>query len=358
MKIPSVIKMDEAERQRTHQTVKQMTDRAVGEMRDMKKRDAHLQKAHERANKNRAPNNTAKLQDALYSIGAYKGMKDRRGNDLSYEKAVDGDFGRMTTQAVQRARNMGYDVNTNSGTVRRREQTDNQSKQTPWTAPLTAIGNLLLEVKPEWASTIHSAVPYVRQFTTYNTGGGTWDEQMLPEGGSDMLREIYEQKSGYTGGNNFSIRPGTPVYDKYTKKDENGEYIYPKQAAVIMSLQHQFGDVGMKQNPDNSIQVYDSYVWEPSDSKEREQYRIDVGGIAPSTARAEQFARKAAEAGFAPRSLAGIDDRTPKAKRNTTTDRDRNTEDIGTDSSGEYFKKGNDRWWQGVPTWNFTIKPK
>lgn len=89
------------------------------------------------------------------------------------------------------------------------------------------------------------------------------------------------------------------------------------------------------------MQVYDSYVWEPADSNEREKYRIEVGGIDPLTARMEQIARKAAEVGIAPRSVAGLDDRTPESKRNTTKNRNRNTEDIGTDSRGEYFKKGN-----------------
>ena len=34
----------------------------------------------------------------------------------------------------------------------------------------------------------------------------------------------------------------------------------------------------------------------------------------------------------------------------------RETEDIGHDSEGEFFKKGNDHFWQGVPKWNFIIQ--
>lgn len=86
------------------------------------------------------------------------------------------------------------------------------------------------------AAKIHAAVPYLRQFTTYNTGGGNWYSNMLPDGGEELLKEIYTTKSGKTGENNYSIVPGTFVYDKYTKKDAEGNYINPRMASAIMSL--------------------------------------------------------------------------------------------------------------------------
>lgn len=89
-----------------------------------------MKKADKRANRStKVPmrtNNTARLQDALYNIGAYSGQKDRRGNDLSYEKAVDGLHGRMTDAAIQKARDMGYEVDTEKGTVTRRPLEGNQ----------------------------------------------------------------------------------------------------------------------------------------------------------------------------------------------------------------------------------------
>ena len=63
----------------------------------LKKKVEHKEKAFSRANRNtKAPfiNNTSKLQEALFNIGAYKGLKDRSGKELSFEKAVDGLFGK------------------------------------------------------------------------------------------------------------------------------------------------------------------------------------------------------------------------------------------------------------------------
>ena len=74
------------------------------------KRNAQLKKADARANRNlkvpMAPNNTAKLQDELWRKGAFKGIKDRRGRELTYEQAVDGIMGNMTRQAMANAEAM------------------------------------------------------------------------------------------------------------------------------------------------------------------------------------------------------------------------------------------------------------
>jgi len=43
-----------------------------------------------------APNNDSKLQDALWKIGAFKGIKNKRGQELTYEQAVDGSFKKMS----------------------------------------------------------------------------------------------------------------------------------------------------------------------------------------------------------------------------------------------------------------------
>lgn len=77
-------------------------------------------KADARANKKtRAPmqsNNLAKLQDQLWRIGAFKGVKDRKGNESTYQTAVDGIKGNMTNTAIANAQKMGYTIN-NDGSI-------------------------------------------------------------------------------------------------------------------------------------------------------------------------------------------------------------------------------------------------
>lgn len=79
--------------------------------------NSQLRKADARANrKTKAPmqqNNTAILQDALWRAGAFKGIKDRKGREVTYNTAVDGISGTMTKTAMENARKMGYVINNN-----------------------------------------------------------------------------------------------------------------------------------------------------------------------------------------------------------------------------------------------------
>ena len=74
-------------------------------------------KADARANrKTKVPmksNNLAKLQEDLWNIGAFKGIKDRHGKEVTYNTAVDGIEGNMTRIAIANAQKMGYIVNSN-----------------------------------------------------------------------------------------------------------------------------------------------------------------------------------------------------------------------------------------------------
>ena len=87
-------------------------------------------KADARANrKTKAPmqsNNLAKLQEDLWKIGAFKGIKDRHGREATYNTAVDGIEGNMTKTAIANAQKMGYIVNSN-GML---QQSKQQAKQT------------------------------------------------------------------------------------------------------------------------------------------------------------------------------------------------------------------------------------
>lgn len=85
-------------------------------------RIAQRQKAYKRANrKTKAPmiNNTAKLQEALYKAGFFD-------QGTTFNKAVDGDRGGMTDAAIQRAKDAGYNVNIDAGTINKVSSIDKQ----------------------------------------------------------------------------------------------------------------------------------------------------------------------------------------------------------------------------------------
>ena len=100
--------------------------------------NATLRAADKKANKNtKAPfasNNIAKLQDALWKAGAFKGIKGRNGKELTYEQAVDGlraKSGKGTTdQALAWAKANGYNVDEKAGTVSKHEQRTPQKQAT------------------------------------------------------------------------------------------------------------------------------------------------------------------------------------------------------------------------------------
>ena len=80
-----------------------------------------FRKADARANrKTKVPmksNNLAKLQEDLWKIGAFKGIKDRHGREVTYNTAVDGIEGNMTRIAIANAQKMGYTVNSSSSHI-------------------------------------------------------------------------------------------------------------------------------------------------------------------------------------------------------------------------------------------------
>lgn len=113
--------------------------RQIGiQIREAEARNAQLRKADERANKGtRAPmrfNNLARLQDQLWKIGAFKGVKDRKGREAIYNTAVDGIKGNMTNTAIANAEKMGYTVSSN-GTLQKLKKA--QPKEQPKTETKT-----------------------------------------------------------------------------------------------------------------------------------------------------------------------------------------------------------------------------
>lgn len=110
----SIIQANEQNRYKVAEFINNGVKQVGTQARNAEARIAQYKKANARANRNtRTPmqtNNLAKLQDQLWKIGAFKGIKDRHGRESTYDTAVDGIEGIMTRTAIANAKKMGYDV--------------------------------------------------------------------------------------------------------------------------------------------------------------------------------------------------------------------------------------------------------
>lgn len=70
-------------------------------------------------------------------------MKDRQGNELSFEKAVDGIKGNQTESAIAKAKEMGYDVDINKGTITKQSKKNDLSKVLKKTTASVSFPNIL-----------------------------------------------------------------------------------------------------------------------------------------------------------------------------------------------------------------------
>lgn len=122
----SVIQYDRARRGKINTWVNKGVKRVGAQVKQAENRVRQYRKADARANKNiKAPmrsNNLAKLQDSLWNIGAFKGLKDKNGKELIYDKAVDGLEGTMTETAIANAKKMGYTISSDGTLQRPRSQ--------------------------------------------------------------------------------------------------------------------------------------------------------------------------------------------------------------------------------------------
>ena len=144
MPIPSLIDLVEQERQRN----RGFLDGATRIIREANDRSNQKDKARNRANRGvRVPqyNATAELQDALWNAGAFKGMKNRQGKELTYAQAVDGVNGNMTKQAIKKAKSMGYTVDENRGKINKKRITVQGKKKPEQSSfnPISGITNLI-----------------------------------------------------------------------------------------------------------------------------------------------------------------------------------------------------------------------
>lgn len=92
---------------------KKLKSEIESKMSEAQARNDRLESSHRKANKNnlapRKANNTAYLQDQLYNIGAFGNIK--------YEKAIDGIKGKLTSNAIKKAKEMGYTIDEQAGKI-------------------------------------------------------------------------------------------------------------------------------------------------------------------------------------------------------------------------------------------------
>ena len=130
-----ILQYDHTQRGKTQQFINNGLQQFGTVARQAEAQNVQLRKADVRANKKtKAPmqsNNLAKLQDQLWKMGAFKGIKDRRGREATYETAVDGIKGGMTDAAIANAQKMGYIIS-NDGMLQQQvkpQQTKPQARR-------------------------------------------------------------------------------------------------------------------------------------------------------------------------------------------------------------------------------------
>lgn len=151
-------------------------------------------KADARANrKTKVPmqsNNLAKLQEDLWKIGAFKGIKDRHGREATYNTAVDGIEGIMTRTAIANAKKMGYDVS--SGTIKKSSKIVKSSKTITQKKaefnPITSIQNAFNPV-----------ISYISKFI--NSGSS----EPIQDSKNTNLLAIFDHKNRFDVNKNYAV---------------------------------------------------------------------------------------------------------------------------------------------------------
>ena len=155
-----------------------------------------FRKADTRANrKTKAPmqsNNLAKLQEDLWKIGAFKGIKDRHGREATYNTAVDGIEGIMTRTAIANAKKMGYDVS--SGTIKKSSKIVKPSKtitqKQAGFSPITSIQNAFNPV-----------ISYISKFIN----DATSSSEPIQDSKNTNLQAIFDHKNRFDVDKNYAV---------------------------------------------------------------------------------------------------------------------------------------------------------
>lgn len=153
-------------------------------------------KADARANrKTKVPmksNNLAKLQEDLWKIGAFKGIKDRHGREVTYNTAIDGIEGNMTRTTIANAKKMGYDVS--SGTIKKSSKTAKPVKTTTQKqagfSPITSIQNAFNPV-----------ISYISKFIN----SATSSSEPIQDSKNTNLLAIFDHKNRFDVNKNYAV---------------------------------------------------------------------------------------------------------------------------------------------------------
>ena len=154
-----------------------------------------FRKADARANiKTKAPmqsNNLAKLQEDLWKIGAFKGIKDRHGREVTYNTAVDGIEGIMTRTAIANAKKMGYDVS--SGSVKKPSKTIKITQEKPKQAGFGSITPIQTVFNP--------VASYISKFINSITSS----PKPIQDSKNTNLQAIFDHKKKFDVDENYAV---------------------------------------------------------------------------------------------------------------------------------------------------------
>ena len=191
----SVIQYDRARRRKINTWVNQGVKRVGAQVKQAENRVRQYRKADARANKNiKAPmrsNNLAKLQDSLWKIGAFKGIKDRHGKEATYNTAVDGIEGIMTRTAIANAKKMGYDLS--SGSVKKPSKTIKITQEKPKQAGFGSITSI--------QSAFNPVVSYISKFINDIISS----PKPIQDSKNTNLQAIFDHKKKFDVDENYAV---------------------------------------------------------------------------------------------------------------------------------------------------------
>ena len=121
----------------------------------------------------------------------------------------------------------------------------------------------------------YQAGPYVRQWIDYNTGGQKYGLEMSPKMGEQYLQDVISERMGnqnYQVGDTINNTPTgseSRTFQKYMKAGGDSARVADAMYSQLGNIEH----VVIK--PNNKLQVIDAYDWEPMDTKEGYEKRIE-----------------------------------------------------------------------------------
>ena len=122
----------------------------------------------------------------------------------------------------------------------------------------------------------YQAGPYLRQWMDYNTGGQKYGLEMSPEMGEQYLQDAIREKIGnqnYQVGdsiNNIPLGSDSKTFQRYMTTGGDSARVADAMYSQLGNIEH----VAIK--PNNKLQVIDAYDWEPTDTKEGYDERIET----------------------------------------------------------------------------------